>query len=401
VSTGEEALEIAGRCHLMLMDVRLPGVSGLEAARSILVEHPSLPIILLTAFIDLRDAVNAVKWGARDYLEKPVDLDELVAAVDDILEQGGRPVSRPEMEDLPEGVIAESPAMRRVFGEAARAAATDATVLLLGESGTGKDVVASFIHERSERSGRPLVRVNCGALPANLIESELFGHERGAFTGAESTRKGRFEAAEGGTIFLDEVAELPLELQPKLLHVLESGSFRRVGGSRELRASARVIAATNRPLEEAVRQGGFREDLYYRINVVAISIPPLRERRDDILPMAERMLAGRRLRLSPAAERALMSHDWPGNVRELKNSLERASIMTDGEMILPEDLPPQIRKAPEPAPAGSVLVGDMQTIQRHAILEALERTGGNKTQAAQLLGISRRNLIYKLREYGL
>ncbi len=400
-STGEEAVEAAGGCHLMLLDVRLPGISGLEALRRIIAEHPSLPVILLTAYIDLKDAVDAIKSGARDYLEKPIDLDELIVAIDDILDSPGRPVGTTGPLETPPWIVAESNAMKQVLSQAARAAKTDAGVLLLGESGVGKDVVATFIHQSSSRADGALVRVNCGALPETLIESELFGHERGAFTGADCLRKGRFEEADGGTIFLDEVGELPLSLQPKLLHILESGTLRRVGGSRELTLDVRVLAATNRPLEEAVKEGAFREDLYYRINVVAIDIPPLRERRDDILPLAERLLAERRLRLSWAAERALVGYDWPGNVRELKNALERASIMVDGSLILPEDLPPQPRNAPPPQPGGSVLVGDMQTIQRHAILEALEKTGGNKTHAAKLLGISRRNLVYKLREYGL
>ncbi len=401
-ATGEEAVEAAGRCSLMLLDVRLPGISGMEALERIFAVHPDLPVILLTAYIDVRDAVQAIKAGAGDYLEKPIDLDELIALVDDTLEQPAR--TTPPGEDaieIPEGVIAESGAMRQVFSQAARAAKHQATVLLLGESGVGKNVVASFVHEQSPRAGGPFVKVNCGALPEALIESELFGHEKGAFTGADIARRGRFEESAGGSIFLDEIGELPLALQPKLLHVLENGLFRRVGGERELSADARVIAATNRPLEEAVRKGEFREDLYYRLNVIAIQVPPLRERRDDILPMAEQMLMQKRLSLSPAAERALMSYSWPGNLRELRNAMERASIMAGGSRILPEDLPPQLRDAHPAEPGKSVLVGDMQAIQRQAILEALEKTGGNRTQAAKLLNISRRNLIYKLREYGM
>jgi len=351
----------------------------------------------------VRDAVHAIKNGALDYLEKPVDLDELIAAVDDGLGRSGRKVAEEDAPALPEHVIAESAAMRRVFEEAGRVAPTDASVLVQGESGSGKEVVVDYIHRRSGRAEQALVRVDCGALPETLIESELFGHEKGAFTGAESSRRGRFEEANGGTLFLDEVGELALSLQPKLLGVLETGKFRRVGGTRQLTTDVRVVAATNRNLEEAVREDEFREDLYYRLNVFTISVPALRERRDDILPLAERFLDGAKKRLTPAAERLLMAYDWPGNVRELRNVMARAAIMASGNTILPSDLPPALQHAEskKSEETGSVLVGDMETIQRRAILEALEKTDGNKTRAAELLGISRRNLIYKLRDYGL
>lgn len=400
-ATGEEGIEAAAACALMLLDVRLPGMSGLDVLGHVKQERPELPVILLTAFIDVRDAVSAIKTGALDYLEKPVDLDELIAAVDDALGKTGRVVSGKTAVQPPEGVVAESAAMRDVFEQAARVASSDATVLILGESGVGKEVVAQFIHANSPRSPRPFVRVDCGALPENLIESELFGHEKGAFTGADTHREGRYREADGGTVFLDEVGELPLALQPKFLRVLETGAFRPIGGSRDFEVNVRVIAATNRDLEKEARDGAFREDLYYRLNVFAISVPPLRERRDDILPLAETLLRSRRQRLAPAAERALMTYDWPGNVRELRNALERASIMAGGNLILPKDLPRQLQQMKPAEKTTSVLVGDMQEIQRRAIIEALEKTNGNKTRAAALLNISRRNLIYKLREYGL
>ena len=400
-ANGEEALAAASDCALMLLDVRMPGMTGLDVLEIARRDHPGLPIILLTAFIDVRDAVSAIKSGALDYLEKPVDLDELIAAVDDALGRTGRAVSGPDAIDLPPGVVAESVPMRQLFEQAARVAESDISVLLLGESGTGKEVLASFIHSRSARGADPLVRVDCGTLPENLIESELFGHEKGAFTGAGEQRKGQFEIANKGTLFLDEIGELPVVLQPKFLRVLESGTFRRVGGSEELEVDVRIIAATNRPLEKAVEQGTFREDLYYRLNVFPLTIPPLRERTDDVLPLADGFLKARNKRLAPAAERLLMAYDWPGNVRELRNALERASVLASGQLILPADLPPQLQKATPGPKAGSVLVGDMREIQRRAILEAVEKTNGNKTQAAALLGISRRNLIYKLREYGM
>ena len=396
---GAEALQAAPECDLMLLDVRLPGMSGLEVMERVRKEVPALPVILLTAFIDVRDAVAAIKAGAVDYLEKPVDIDELEAAVDDAL---GSQAPRPsEPVSIPPHVVAESAAMRQLYGQAARVADSDVTVLILGESGVGKEVVARFIHESSARKAMPLVRVDCGSLPDNLVESELFGHEKGAFTGADAQRKGQFEVADGGSAFLDEVGELPLALQAKLLHVLESGRFRRVGGSRELKTDTRVIAATNRDLEKEVRAGLFREDLFYRLNVFPLKVPPLRERPDDILPLADHFLKDRKLRLSPAAERLLRAYEWPGNVRELRNALDRAAILANGSLILPGDLPPQLQRATVSPERTSVLVGDMEEIRRRAVLEALEKTGGNKTRAAALLGISRRNLIYKLRNYGM
>ncbi len=398
---GPQGLAAAADASLMLLDVRMPGMSGLEVLERVKRDRPQLPVILLTAYIDVRDAVSAMKQGALDYLEKPVDLDELIAAVDDALGAIGRAVSQGEAPEIPRGIVAESDAMRSVFQQAARVASSEATVLLLGESGTGKEVVAEFIHQRSTRAERPLVRVNCGGLPANLIESELFGHEKGAFTGADAPHRGRFEEAHEGAIFLDEIGELPLAVQPTLLHVLENGAMRRVGGGRELTVDVRVIAATNRSLEDDVREGRFREDLFYRLNVFALEVPPLRERRDDILPLAAHFLKDEKRRLAPATERVLMAYDWPGNVRELRNAMERAGIMADGNLVLPKDLPPQLQDAAPAGTSGTVLVGDMREIQRRAILEAIEKTGGNKTRAADLLGISRRNLIYKLREYGL
>jgi len=394
---GPQGLAAAADASLMLLDVRMPGMSGLEVLERVKRDRPQLPVILLTAYIDVRDAVSAMKQGALDYLEKPVDLDELIAAVDDALGAIGRAVSQGEAPEIPRGIVAESDAMRRVFQQAARVASSEATVLLLGESGTGKEVVAEFIHQRSTRAERPLVRVNCGGLPANLIESELFGHEKGAFTGADAPHRGRFEEAHEGAIFLDEIGELPLAVQPTLLHVLENGAMRRVGGGRELTVDVRVIAATNRSLEDDVREGRFREDLFYRLNVFALEVPPLRERRDDILPLAAHFLKDEKRRLAPATERVLMAYDWPGNVRELRNAMERAGIMADGNLVLPKDLPPQLQDAAPAGTSGTVLVGDMREIQRRAILEAIEKTGGNKTRAADLLGISRRNLIYKLR----
>ena len=396
---GYQAVDIASRCNLLLLDVRMPGMSGLEALQQIQ-QLPAPPVVvLLTAYIDVRDAVAAIRMGAADYLEKPVDLDELLTVIEDDLGLGHRDQ---EVLDLPPGVIAESEALRDLFRQALRVAPTSATVLLTGESGTGKEIFARLIHARSPRSAGPMVTVNMGAVPEHLAESELFGHEKGAFTGADQARPGRFEEADGGTLFLDEIGELVPALQPKLLRVLETGVFRRVGGTADKRADVRVIAATNRNLEEEVAAGRFREDLYYRLNVFPLRIPPLRERREDIIPLAELFLKPWKKRLSPAAARALTAWSWPGNARELRNVVERAAILADGDMILPEDLPDTLRLLPrENVPSESPERPLMEEAQRRAILEALEKTGGNRTKAAQLLGISRRSLIYKLRAYGL
>jgi two-component system, NtrC family, response regulator HydG len=402
-ANGEEALAAADAAQLMLLDVRMPGLSGLEVLEKIRKSHPKLPVILLTAYIDVRDAVHAIRQGAADYLEKPVDLDELITVIDETL---GVKEDRAGMLPLPEGVIAESEAMRRIFQQALRVAETDSTVLLSGESGSGKEVIAGAIHQASSRADRPMVVLNCAAVPAELLESELFGHVKGAFTGAETPREGRFAEADGGTLFLDEIGELPVQLQPKLLRVLETGVFRPVGGDREKKVDTRVIAATNRDLRAETDAGGFREDLYYRLNVFPIEVPPLRERREDILPLADHFLHATRKRLSPAAQRRILAHHWPGNVRELRNALERAAILSDGNLILPEHLPPALEKPETPQHGEGNAGGEgqpetMEEIQKRAILDALEKTEGNKTRAAEMLGISRRNLIYKLRSWGM
>jgi len=418
------ALVREGGIAAMVLDVRMPRMSGLEALEIIKKESPSVAIVLLTAFIDVRDAVAAIKTGAHDYLEKPVDLDELVVAVDEALGHARKnlpardPVSS-QAAPAPEGIVMESPMTTQLFAEAYRVAQTDATTLLLGESGTGKEVLARYIHEHSARCSGPFVAVNCAAFPESLIESELFGHEKGAFTGATGRHKGQFEMADGGTLLLDEIAEMPLALQPKLLRVLETRRFRRVGGTGEVEVNVRIIASTNREIDADAREGRFREDLLYRLNVITLRIPPLRERPEDVAALARLFLRQQEAegniraakRFSPAAERALAEHDWPGNVRELRNAVARAAIISRGSLILPEDLPEAVRaSAARPCAAASahpdeakssVLVGDMETIQKQAILEALDKTDGNKTKAAKILGISRRTLIYKLRSYGM
>lgn len=435
---GAAAIELARTNPLdaMLLDVRMPRMSGLEALAVLRAERPELPILLLTAYIDVKDAVAVMKSGARDYLEKPVDLDELIVAVEEavgiLAEVRDSPSEGGARILTPPGIVLKSPAMQSLFIQAARVAQADVPVMILGKSGAGKEVLARFLHDHSGRARSPFVAVNCAALPENLIESELFGYERGAFTGASGTKIGRFEEASAGTLFLDEIGEMPVALQPKLLRVLEEKTIRRMGGTRDITVHPRILAATNRPMEDQVREGAFREDLWYRLNVVTLAIPPLTERRDDILPLAARFLEEPSLhgkRLSPAAQRILLDYSWPGNVRELKNAVMRAAIMARGSLILPEDFPESIREAAEaasiaaahtdldspsnPSQSAPGTISNAQEsaphsgpanlgeIQKRAILEALEKTNGNKTRAAELLGISRRNLIYKLRSYGM
>ncbi len=399
---GEAGLAIAGEVDAMVLDVRMPGMNGLEVLACLQESHPSLPVILLTAYIDLKDAVSAMKHGARDYLEKPVDLDELVVAVDEALGLGREALSTLESAILPAGIVAESPVMQALFRQVQRAATTDATILIEGETGVGKQVVAEFIQRVSGREAGPFVTVDCGALPEHLVESALFGHEKGAFSGAEHRHAGYFEVADGGTLLLDEIGSLPLALQPLLLRVLETGEYQRVGANTEQKTDVRLIAATNQDLSEAVASGAFREDLYYRLNVFPVTVPPLRERCEDIDALARQLVGDYGKRLAPATARQLLAYPWPGNVRELKHALERASILADGQQVLPAHLPGHIRDyRPGQAPRGPSHVGTMAEIERKAILDALEETGGNKTQAASMLGISRRKLVYKLREYGL
>lgn len=408
---GEAALILAQKHPLdvMLLDVRMPRMDGLTAHKALRKDLPQLPVVLLTAFIDVRDAVDAMKSGARDYLEKPVDLDELIILLDEIVGLNRADTSSPNGDNppIPKGVIAESPALRHVFHEAMRAAASDVTVLICGESGSGKEVLARYLHSQSPRANGPLVAVNCAALPETLIESALFGHEKGAFTGADSRRAGHFEEAHRGTLFLDEIGDMPLPLQTRLLRVLEDHKVRRIGGSEEIQVDVRVIAATNRHLEEEVQSGRFREDLYYRFNIVSLRLPPLRERREDILPLADAILRDNHFRekhFSPAASRMLVEYRWPGNVRELRNAVIRSAILCRGNLILPEDLPDPIQNVRRLEGQSESPISETHTlgeIEKKAILQAVEEASGNKTQAALLLGISRRNLIYKLRSYGL
>ncbi len=405
---------------LILMDVRMAQLDGMTALQTIKGRSPGIPIVLMTAYGTVRHAVEAMKAGAYDYLTKPLDIDELKLTVARGLRHAALEEENARLRALVghdvdvSAIIGTSAPMRCVFEAIALVAPTEATVLILGESGTGKELVAQAIHANSPRRAAPFITVNCAALSETLLESELFGHERGAFTGATERRFGRFELAHGGTIFLDEIGELTPAAQTKLLRVLQSQEFERVGGSKTLRVDVRVLAATNKDLDAAVRAGHFREDLLYRLRVFPLTVPPLRARPDDIPLLAEHFLKRyaerhrRRLRgLTPRALDLLMRYEWPGNVRELAHSIERAVILARGEHLTPEELPPNLRAisgAPEDLPpqASPLPVGlTLKEVEREVIRKTLEHTGGNRTKAAEVLGISRATLHNKLKEYGL
>ncbi len=401
--SGERALELlpAGKFAMLISDVRMPGLSGLETLRRVRPQFPALPVLLVTAYADIREAVGAMRDGALNYLAKPIDLDELLATVRQATGLAtATPLKLGAEKQLPPQIIAHSPLTVALFQQIALIAPSETRVLITGESGTGKEVVADLIHAWSARARGPLIKINCAAIPEPLLESELFGHEKGSFTGANAMRLGRFEEADGGTIFLDEISEMSPGLQAKLLRVTQDGNFQRIGSNREIRTNARILAASNRDLEAEVKAGRFREDLFYRLNVVELNLPPLRERREDILPLANLFtaeFARNRARLAEATVNCLQNYPWPGNVRELRNAIERAALLSLSELILPEHLPTKLREAAKSAaPLPPVDTQTMDEIERHAILAALKQHQSNRTETAKALGISRRALLYKL-----
>jgi DNA-binding NtrC family response regulator len=404
---------------LALLDLRMPVQDGMEVLRGHADRLDETPVIVITAYGGSQAAIEAMKLGAYDYITKPFDLDEVLFSVRRALTQRTlaaqvRALSAATADGsgdpAEEELVGRTPAMLEVFKSIGRVAATDEAVLILGESGTGKELVANAIHRNSRRADRPFVKVNSAALSPTLLESELFGHERGAFTGAVARRLGRFEQARGGTLFLDEIAELDVDLQAKLLRVLQTGRFERVGGEETLETDVRVLAATNRDLAARIAAGRFREDLYYRLNVMTIALPPLRERREDIPLLAAHVVRGlgRKygwpgLALSPEAVAHLARQAWPGNVRELHNALARAAILARGRVIGPEDLGvPAAPAGTVPAATGSLLLREvLAETERRVIAQALEQEKWNRTRAARVLGISRRQLFDKIRQYGL
>jgi DNA-binding NtrC family response regulator len=415
---GDRALAMLAEepMDLILSDVRMPGMSGLELLRNLKERDPELQLVLMSAYSNVRDAVEAIQLGAADYVEKPIDFRRLERVLHTVIEKRDlRQRTRILEQRLQgvvtfEGMVARGQHMLELFAFVERLARYPTTALVTGESGTGKELVARALHKLSPLTDRSFIACNCTTLTPSLLESELFGYVRGAFTGADRDRKGLFEAAHGGTIFLDEIGELPLEVQVKLLRVLENREIKRVGAPEPTRVDIRVIAATNRDLADMVRRGTFRDDLYYRLNVGAIHLPPLRERADDIEPLVRHFVAHYNAKLgrtvvgvSPQVLAIFLRYPWPGNVREVANVIERAMVVAKGSVILPEHLPPHLFEHRTPLAAGAEPMPELslEAAEREQILRALQASGGKRIEAARLLGLSRRTLYRKLDRYGI
>jgi two-component system, NtrC family, response regulator len=400
--------------QVVLCDVRMPKIDGIELLKRAKAEGLDAAFVMMTAFGSIETAVEAMRAGAENYVAKPVDANAVSIIVEKVLE---KQALRREASNLRQrvqeryrfhNIVGESPELQTVFDVVKRAAPTKATVLILGESGTGKELIAQAIHEESPRRDRPFIKVNCAALTESLLESELFGHEKGSFTGAVARKEGRFELADGGTLFLDEVGEIPPSIQVKLLRVLQTREFERVGGTQSLKVDVRLVAATNKELTAEVKAGKFREDLFYRLNVVAVTVPPLRARKGDIPALFNHFvekydkLYGKELRgVAPGVMNALLAHDWPGNIRELENVTERAVVLARGSELTADDLPTTLRgPRPERRSADALIPGaTLREIEREAILRTLEMVRGSTSRAAEVLGISVRKIQYRLKEY--
>ena len=416
---GETAISnITNRFYdLILMDIRMTGISGIDALKEIKQLSPGIPVVIMTAYASVTTAVDALKAGAYDYITKPLDIDELKLLVGKALRFHQLEQENLQLKERLDDrfdfskIIGRSHSLQSVFETISLVAPSEATVLITGESGTGKELIANAIHQNSPRKNRPLIKVNCAALQETLLESELFGHEKGAFTGAVARKKGRFQLAHHSSIFLDEIAEMAPVTQAKILRVLQEREFEPVGATYTTKVDTRLIAATNKNLEEEIRAGRFREDLYYRLNVVRVDVPPLRNRQDDIPLLADFFLksyAEKNRKLlkgfTPRAVDLMMRHEWPGNVRELENVVERAVIMSRGEMITPMEFPEVLKGLDDEIMESSVNLEpgrSLKEVEKSMILRTLEETGGNRTHAANILGISRRTLQLKLKEYGI
>jgi two-component system, NtrC family, response regulator AtoC len=451
-ASGLEAIERLGDVDVVITDLRMPGADGMEVLRTASKNHPHVPVIMITAYGSVGQAVEAIKAGAFDYIEKPFEQDSIRAIIGKAIGQATanrsapRAVFYPPGEALPSGkygLVGTSDLMQTIFKVIEQVADTPSTVLITGESGTGKELVAKALHEQSSRKGEPFIKINCAAIPKTLMESELFGYEKGAFTGATSSKPGRFELADGGTLFLDEIGEIPVEMQVKLLRAIQESEFERVGGIKTLKVNVRLITATNRDLEQEIQRGNFREDLYYRLNVVPLQIPPLRLRKGDIPLLVAHIIKkfNERLKknisgIADDALAALEGHTWPGNIRELENVLERTILFCKGERIERADLQlgsgggtempvvPRTTSSGAMAPVGDddddeddgvvgeaagstsgslkdIVRAETSRVERELIVKALDETGGNVTQAARLLKISRKSLQMKMKELGL
>jgi DNA-binding NtrC family response regulator len=399
---------------LLLTDLRLGGPDGLDLLETLRASHPDLQSIVLTAYGTVDDAVRAMRAGAYDFVSKPVELPRLEILIEKAIEKGSLTKENRDLREVIQhsgafkSIIGQSAPIKKIIKMAAKVAPSRASILILGESGTGKEVLARAIHLASPRKKNPFLTVNCAALPETLIESELFGHEKGAFTGAASQKKGRFELAHQGTLFLDEVGEIPQHVQVKLLNVLQSGRFERVGGTQTIETDVRIIAATNRDIAAQVKTGEFREDLYYRLNVVTFTIPPLRERKEDIILLAHHFLDQQadlngtsRLGIAPEVREALLSYPFPGNIRELENWIERAVLFADGDTLQLVDLPEQLTHTPLSLPTEGGLEAQVAALEISLIQSALENRNGNQSAAARDLGITERNIRYKMKKYNI
>jgi two-component system NtrC family response regulator len=416
-ASGEDGLRLFEKdsYDAVITDITMPGMNGMEVLAKIRHQDARLPVIIITAYGTIENAVEAMKQGAFDYITKPFNRDELRLTLDRALTMRRLEKENVELRAEVKGrycfdsIVGNSEKLREVLDMAGRVAASDATVLITGESGTGKELLAKGVHYNSLRADGPFVAVNCAAIPENLIESELFGHVKGSFTGAIKDKEGKFERADGGTLFLDEIGDLRIDLQAKILRVLQERQVDRVGGSAPVPVDVRVIAATNKDIERSVKEGGFREDLYYRLSVIPLRMPPLRERKDDILPLVghfvKKFNPSRDVSVTREALDLLAAYGWPGNVRELENAIERASVLKRGDTITPAELPDKLRK--EKTSVENIILNlpdegiSLEDLEKNLIIRALERHKGNQTRAAEYLDITRPTLIYRMEKYGI